>query len=60
MGYLLLIVLIGVYGWGAYKFWQGFGRTNFSQGRVQLTLMWPLLLLVNKSYRQNFNRALKG
>lgn len=59
MGGLLTLVLIVVYAGGGWKFWQGFNRTNFSQNRLMLTLFWPLLL-VNKSYRQNFNRALKG
>ncbi|PSN19480.1 hypothetical protein C7271_07045 [filamentous cyanobacterium CCP5] len=60
MGSLLLVVLLFIYGGGAWKFWSGFNRTNFDQGKLQLTLLWPLLLAVNKSYRQNFNRALKG
>ncbi len=59
MGSLLTLVLIVVYVGGGWKFWQGFNRTNFSQNKLMLTLGWPLLL-VNKSYRQNFNRALKG
>ena len=60
MGALLVIVLVGIYGGGAWKFWRGFHRTNFSQGRLHLTLLWPLFLVMNKSYRENFNRALKG
>lgn len=60
MGSLLAFILLVVYGGGAWRFWNGFGRTHFSQGKLQLTLLWPLLLLTNKSYRQNFNRALKG
>jgi hypothetical protein len=59
MGGLLTLVLIVVYVGGSWKFWQGFNRTNFSQNKLMLTLFWPLLL-VNKPYRQNFNRALKG
>jgi hypothetical protein len=39
---------------------KGFHRTNFSQGRVSLTLLWPIFLMANKSYRQNFGKALKG
>jgi hypothetical protein len=57
---LVGLVLLGLYGGGAWKFWKGFHRTNFSQGKLQLTLFWPLFLVANKSYRQNFNRALKG
>jgi hypothetical protein len=60
MSTLVALVLMTVYGGGAWKFWQGFDRTSFSQGKVKLTLLWPLLLALNKSYRDNFNRALKG
>jgi hypothetical protein len=49
-----------VYGYGVWKFWTGFNRTNFSNGRLHLSLLWPVFLIANKSYRQNFNRALKG
>ncbi len=56
---LLPWIAIGIYVGGAIKFWTGFDRTNFSQGRLYLTALWPVLL-ANKSYRQNFNRALKG
>lgn len=60
MSSLLVIVLLGIYGGGIWKFWKGFHRTNFSQGKLYLSLLWPVLVLSNKSYRQNFNRALKG
>lgn len=57
---LLIGIVIGiVYAGGVWKFWTGFNRTNFSQGKAYLALLWPLLIF-NKSYRQNFNRALKG
>ena len=54
-----LWVLGGVYVWGTYKFWTGFRRTNFSQGRIYLAPLWPILVF-NRSYRQNFTKALKG
>lgn len=53
-----VLALIG-YGVGIWKFWTGFRRTNFSSGRVYLALLWPVLIF-NKPYRQNFNRALTG
>ncbi len=59
MGTLIGIVIAGVYVGGIWKFWTGFRRTNFSEGRVYLSLLWPVLIF-NRSYRQNFNRALKG
>ena len=56
---LLSLLLLGTYEGGLWKFWSGFRRTNFSQGRIYLGLLWPVLI-VNKSYRQNFTKALKG
>ncbi|MBE9177630.1 hypothetical protein IQ268_03435 [Oculatella sp. LEGE 06141] len=56
LGFAALVVYVG----GIWKFWTGFHRTNFSSGKLYLALMWPVLLASNKSYRQNFNRALKG
>jgi len=56
---IILLAVVG-YVYGAYKFWTGFRRTNFSEGRVPLALLWPVLVIANKSYRQNFTKALKG
>jgi hypothetical protein len=58
MGILGFLALI-IYGGGIWKFWTGFNRTNFSEGRLYLALLWPVLVF-NKSYRQNFTKALKG
>jgi hypothetical protein len=60
---LIGLVLFLVYLWGIWKFWQGYSRTNFTPGlgnRLALSLLWPLLLIANASYRQNFRKALKG
>lgn len=60
---LLVLVLLGIYGYGGWKFWKGFERTNFNRNlpnRIALSLLWPALVIANKSYRKNFNRALKG
>lgn len=59
MSSLIGLLLVGVYVYGFWKFWTGFNRTNFSQGRLYLGLLWPVLLL-NGSYRKNFTKALKG
>lgn len=56
---LIGLILAGVYVGGIWKFWTGFRRTNFSQGKIYLALFWPVLMF-NKSYRQNFTKALKG
>lgn len=63
MGTLFGLVLLGVYGYGVWKFWMGFHRTNFNPSlvnRLSLALLWPALILLNKPYRQNFTKALKG
>jgi hypothetical protein len=57
---LLGIVAALIYSGGIWKFWTGFRRTNYSNGKLSLALLWPVLLIANKSYRQNFNKALKG
>ena len=57
---LAVWVLSGVYVFGIYKFWTGFRRTNFSQNRLGLSLLWPVLVATNRAYRQNFTKALKG
>jgi hypothetical protein len=60
---LIVVILVGLYGVGAWKFWQGFERTNFQRSllnRLSLSLLWPVLLIANKSYRRNFRKALKG
>lgn len=63
MGTLISWVLLIVYVGGVWKFWKGFERTNFTRSlptRVSLSLLWPVLVVANKSYRQNFTKALKG
>lgn len=59
MGFVLLIVYFG----GIWKFWAGFRKTNFNPNlpnKLILSLLWPGLLVANKSYRKNFQKALKG
>lgn len=60
MSTLIWIVVLGVYGIGAWKFWTGFNRTDFSTGKAYLTLLWPVFLIANKAYRRNFTKAIKG
>ncbi|MDF5709590.1 MAG: hypothetical protein PUP90_18490 [Nostoc sp. S4] len=59
----ILFVLAVVYVGGAWKFWNGFARTNFNPSltnRIGLALLWPALFITNQSYRRNFRKALKG
>lgn len=59
IGFVLLVAYIG----GVWKFLSGYRHTNFNSGlpgKVGLALLWPVLLAGNKSYRQNFQKALKG
>ncbi|MBE9004146.1 hypothetical protein IQ259_03655 [Fortiea sp. LEGE XX443] len=56
--FFLIVGYVGI-GW---KFWNGFTRTNFTPSlpnRIALSLLWPVFI-VNKSYRRNFRKALKG
>ncbi|HLO84189.1 MAG TPA: hypothetical protein VK203_04120 [Nostocaceae cyanobacterium] len=60
---LIIFALLVVYIGGIWKFWNGFERTNFARSlpnRIILSLLWPALLITNKSYRSNFRKALKG
>lgn len=60
---MLQLALIVIYGAGVWVFWRGFERTHFEQNmgnRLKLSLLWPILIIASQSYRQNFNRALKG
>jgi len=59
MATLIGLVLAGIYVGGIWKFWTGFRRTTFSGGRFYLAPLWPVFIF-NKSYRQNFTKALKG
>ena len=59
IGTILFVIYIG----GIWKFLSGYRRTNFTSslpGRVTLALLWPVLLVSNKTYRRNFRKALKG
>jgi hypothetical protein len=63
MTQLIGIFLLIVYSGGIWKFWTGFQRTNFNPSlpnRIILGLLWPALIVINKSYRKNFQKALKG
>lgn len=60
---LIGVLLVAVYFWGAWKFWKGFTRTNFDRSlpnRIKLALLWPALIVMNPSYRKNFQKALRG
>jgi hypothetical protein len=49
-----------VYVAGIYKFLTGIQRTNFTENKIVLALLWPVLLVSNENYRRNFTKALKG
>ena len=57
---IFVVLLLLIYGVGAWKFWTGFYRTDFSHGRVKFTLLWPVFLIGSAPYRRNFTKALKG
>lgn len=54
-------ILISTWLFGAYRFYRGFNRTPYqSSFRVPLAVAWPLLIIVNGSYRQNFMRSIRA
>jgi hypothetical protein len=60
---LIVLILSIVYFGGVWKFWQGFRRTNFNPSlpnKLALAILWPALFVANRSYRKNFQKALKG
>lgn len=59
MGTIIGLVLVILYLTGSWKFWSGFARTDYVHSRFLLTILWPVMM-TNKTYRQNFARALKG
>ena len=59
------LIVLGIAGAWVYlnfgsKFWSGFQRTNFTSGRILLTLFWPVCFALNPAYRRNFQKALRG
>jgi len=59
---LILALFVGYVG-GGVQFWKGFSQTNFNQAfgtKLMLSLVWPVLFVGNKSFRGNFQKALKG
>jgi hypothetical protein len=59
----VVIGLVGAYGLGVWKFSRNFNRTNFQRAlptKIILALLWPVCYVISGSYRQNFNKALRG
>ena len=60
---LIAFIVLGIYLVGIWKFIRGYRYTNFNRQfptKLSLALLWPALLVINSSYRQNFQKALKG
>jgi len=53
-------LLFVVYIFGIWKFLAGINRTTFTQAKIPLALLWPVLIVINENYRRNFTKALKG
>lgn len=58
--FVVTLTVLGVYFYFGSKFWSGFRQTNFTSGRILLTLLWPACFAINPSYRRNFRKALRG
>ncbi|GBF80034.1 hypothetical protein [Aphanothece sacrum] len=60
---LIPVIVLLVYVGGIWLFIKGYNYTNFSRQllpKLALALLWPALLIINPSYRKNFQKALKG
>jgi len=57
---VISVLFLIAYVWGAWKFIKGFKHTNYSQNSLLLALFWPILMVGNRSFRQNFQKALRG
>lgn len=58
-----IIVAGVVYLLGVWRFVAGYNRTNFNRNfftKISLGLLWLPLLIISKSYRTNFTKALRG
>ncbi|MCH2245430.1 MAG: hypothetical protein MK111_12425 [Crocosphaera sp.] len=63
MSNIIAVLVLGIYLVGIWKFISGYNCTNFNRQlptKLMLSLLWPVLLIVNGAYRQNFTKALKG
>ena len=63
MSNIIAVIVLGIYLLGIWKFISGYSCTNFNRQiptKLMLALLWPVLLVVNTAYRQNFTKALKG
>lgn len=50
-------------GWifGAVRFYKGFDRTSYQNSyKLPLSMAWPILFIVNGSFRKNFTRSIKS
>mmetsp|Transcript_5880 Transcript_5880/g.20650 ORF Transcript_5880/g.20650 Transcript_5880/m.20650 type:complete len:123 (-) Transcript_5880:2174-2542(-) len=57
------VFLIAGWAVGAFKFWKGYRNTTYGDSiaiKTSITALWPILFLLSKSFRGNFNRALKA
>eukprot|EP00894_Picocystis_sp_ML_P000684 jgi/Pico_ML_1/51201/g2278.t1 len=57
------VFLIAGWAVGAFKFWKGYRNTTYGESiavKTSITALWPVLFLLSKSFRGNFNRALKA
>ncbi len=63
MSNIIAVIVLGIYLLGIWRFISGYSCTNFNRQiptKLILALLWPVLLVVNTAYRQNFTKALQG
>ncbi|EME30615.1 hypothetical protein Gasu2_32860 [Galdieria sulphuraria] len=53
-------VLLALYGYLGFRFFSGFEQTTYNKNsRLVLSILWPVMFIVNDRFRQNFKKALK-
>lgn len=53
--------VLGAWIYGGYRFFKGYKTTDYqSTFRIPLALAWPVFILVNGRFRENFMRAIRS
>lgn len=53
--------VLGAWIYGGYRFFKGYRATSYqSSFRIPLALTWPIFMIVNGRFRENFFKALRS
>jgi hypothetical protein len=56
---LIFLILLAVWGTGAWMFSKKAGRYYQDDQVFMLAALWPIFLITNGQFRENFNKSLK-